>query len=157
MNKHPERARYFQNDYDRNRGNFDPDIEMHDGRGEEHYRKACGNSHAFDQYEEAEERFRRKDQDDRIDHYGKGPKGWTVADDRIHDDACEALFDDWNIDATDVEVEVSAGVLTLKGTVGSRFEKRESGRVVENIRGVCDVKNELFIKQKTAPLRSASI
>lgn len=80
-------------------------------------------------------------------YFGKGPKGWKLADDRIKEMACEALTDSWNVDATDIEVLVKDGVLTLSGTVKTREEKYEAEECVENIAGVTDLHNLLRVQQ----------
>src|SRR6185312_15703444 len=37
-------------------------------------------------------------------HRGKGPKGFEFSDDRVRERVCEALSDDHNIDASNIEV-----------------------------------------------------
>lgn len=78
-------------------------------------------------------------------HYGKGPKGWKRSDDRIHEEVCEALYRSDRVDASHVEVNVENGIVGLRGSVSSRLEKREAERLVENLMGVWDVRNELQI------------
>jgi len=79
--------------------------------------------------------------------FGKGPKGYKRSDDRIKEDVNEALYVHHDIDASDIEVQVSDGVLTLSGTVDSRRTKRLVEDVVERISGVKDVINHLRSKQ----------
>lgn len=80
-------------------------------------------------------------------HFGKGPKGWQRADDRIKEDACEALYKSHEIDASDIEVDVKGGCIFLHGTVESRMVKRLAEEYVEDILGVKDVQNQLTIRQ----------
>lgn len=78
-------------------------------------------------------------------HYGKGPKGYQRSDERIKEDISEALRVHSEIDATEIEIEVSAGVVSLSGTVDSRKTKRMVEDEIELISGVNDVKNDLRI------------
>lgn len=80
-------------------------------------------------------------------HFGKGPKGWQRPDDRIKEDACEALYKSHEIDASDIEVDVKEGCIFLHGTVESRKVKRLAEEYVEDILGVRDVQNQLSIRQ----------
>jgi hypothetical protein len=74
---------------------------------------------------------------------GLGPRNYRRSDDRIREDVCELLTDDDEVDASDVEVNVSDGVVALSGTVGDRGAKRRAERIAESVRGVRDVRNEL--------------
>ena len=55
---------------------------------------------------------------------GKGPKGYLRSDDRIREDAGEALYRAGDLDASDMTVEVKDGEVVLDGTVPDR---RSSG------------------------------
>lgn len=79
-------------------------------------------------------------------HYGKGPKGYKRSDDRIREDVCECIAHQGHIDASDVEVRVEGGVVSLSGTVGQRHHKRVLEQMVERVRGVDDVRNELRLQ-----------
>lgn len=79
----------------------------------------------------------------RGEHFGKGPKNWQRADGRICDDACEALYHNHHLDATNIDVDVKNGELYLRGRVNSRREKKDAEETVEFISGVRDVFNEL--------------
>lgn len=81
-------------------------------------------------------------------HIGKGPKGYRRSDERIRDEACGALFHSSSVDASDVDVTVEKGHVTLSGTVNSRFEKREAEDSIEHLSGVVDVHNHLRLKTK---------
>ncbi len=93
---------------------------------------------------------------ERGSHFGKGPKGWTRSDERIKDEVSEALYRDYHIDASDIEVEVQEGVVTLSGTVENRSAKRAAEECVEYLSGVLDVHNRLRIegKEKKSNIRS---
>ena len=81
------------------------------------------------------------------DRVQKGPKGWLRADDAIREDACEALAYHPYLDASDIEVEVKSGEVTLSGTVKNRPSKRLAETLVETVRGVHDVHNRLTIRK----------
>ncbi len=80
--------------------------------------------------------------------FGKGPKGWKRSDDRIKDDVSEALYRDYHVDASEIEVDVKEGVVTLSGTVESRDAKRSAEECIENLSGVIDVHNRIRIQAK---------
>ena len=84
-------------------------------------------------------------------YWGKGPKGYQRNDERTRDDVCDAIAYQGNIDASDVEVKVESGVVTLSGTVALREEKRALERLVERCRGVHEVRNELRLARWGRP------
>lgn len=79
-------------------------------------------------------------------HRGKGPKGYKRSDDRIREDVSEILMHDDDLDASDIEVEVRDGVVTLSGEVENRFEKRLAEDCAEMAPGVLDVNNRLLMR-----------
>jgi osmotically-inducible protein OsmY len=79
-------------------------------------------------------------------HRGKGPKGYTRADDRILEDVNNRLSDDDDVDASGIEVSVTSGEVTLTGEVGSRQEKRMAEDCVERVAGVTHVQNNLRVR-----------
>jgi hypothetical protein len=79
-------------------------------------------------------------------HRGRGPKGYKRTDERIHEDVCERLTHDRFIDASDVEVSVSNGEVTLSGTVTSRGLKRRAEDLAEMASGVTHVQNNLRVE-----------
>lgn len=80
-------------------------------------------------------------------HRGKGPKGYTRSDDRIREDVNDGLSDDDGVDASDIEVSVQGGEVTLTGEVASRQEKRMAEDCVERVAGVAHVQNNLRARQ----------
>ncbi|MBX3016339.1 MAG: BON domain-containing protein [Bdellovibrionaceae bacterium] len=80
-------------------------------------------------------------------HAGKGPKGWSRSDERIRDQVCDTLEMDAYIDASEIEVEVKEGIVTLSGKVDHRSTKRRAADRIENLPGVRDVDNNLTIDQ----------
>lgn len=79
----------------------------------------------------------------RTSHYGKGPRGYMRSPERIREDACDALTCNARVDATEIDVSVEDGIVTLTGKVDSRKMKKEAERAVEGIPGVEDVVNLL--------------
>ena len=77
---------------------------------------------------------------------GRGPKGYKRSDDRIREDVNEALTRNPDIDASDIEVKVESGEVTLTGTVDSRQNKRLAEDLAEDCSGVHEVHNQLRIK-----------
>ena len=80
-------------------------------------------------------------------HFGKGPKGYKRSDARIEEEVCEALARNHEVDASDIEVSVSEGCVTLSGTTDSKYAKRAAEMAIENLSGVDDVKNEIKVKK----------
>ncbi len=78
-------------------------------------------------------------------HFGKAPKNYVRSDIRIHEDVCEALRDHTYIDASEIEVEVKSGIVTLSGIIESRKIKRLTEDWVESMPGVADVINNLRV------------
>ena len=78
-------------------------------------------------------------------HRGRGPRGYQRSDERIHEDVCERLMEDRFIDASDVEVTVKAGEVTLSGSVTSRGLKRRAEDLAEMASGVTHVQNNLRV------------
>lgn len=77
---------------------------------------------------------------------GKGPRGFQRSDERVRELVCEALTDDDIVDASNVEVTVKSGEVTLAGTVDDREMKRCAEDCVERVPGVRDVHNQLHIR-----------
>ncbi|WP_034386337.1 BON domain-containing protein [Deinococcus sp. YIM 77859] len=78
---------------------------------------------------------------------GRGPKGYQRSDERIREEVNDALEDDHSVDASDIEVQVQNGEVTLTGTVSDRQQKRRAEECAERVRGVKDVHNQLRVQQ----------
>jgi BON domain-containing protein len=99
-------------------------------------------------------RMRRRFQPRRFGHRGHGPRGYVRSDERIREEVNECLTADPYVDATEIEVSVAEGVVTLNGTVENRAEKRLAEDCVDTVPGVRDVNNNLSIRQSArAPRR----
>lgn len=79
--------------------------------------------------------------------FPKGPKGYTRSDERIKEDICDRLSLLFDVDASDVEVGVEGGEVTLTGTVPDRAMKVRIEFIADQIPGVKDVANQLKIKR----------
>lgn len=80
-------------------------------------------------------------------HRGKGPKGYRRSDERIREDVCDYIAETGWVDASDVEVRVQNGEVTLSGTVATRRDKRMLEDLVEEVPGVEDVHNQLRVRR----------
>lgn len=78
-------------------------------------------------------------------YFGRGPKDYTRADDRIREDVCDRLS--WNdeVDATDITVSVERGEVTLEGSVATRHMKRLAADIAEDVPGVLDLHNRVRV------------
>jgi osmotically-inducible protein OsmY len=83
-------------------------------------------------------------------HRGKGPAGYQRSDERIRELVCESLTDDDEIDASQVEVGVTGGEVTLSGTVDDRRTKRACEDCAYTVSGVRDVQNRLRVRDDRA-------
>ena len=79
---------------------------------------------------------------------GVGPRGYRRADERIADDVNDRLTWHGYIDATEIQVDVKDGIVTLTGSVDNRREKRIAEDVAESVSGVLDVNNQLSVRNK---------
>jgi hypothetical protein len=78
-------------------------------------------------------------------HTGKGPKGYKRSDDRVKEEVCDLLERQGDIDASEIEVAIKEGIVTLRGTVPDRSTKRKAEESVSRMYGVTDVMNELRV------------
>ena len=83
----------------------------------------------------------------RRSHAGRGPKGYQRGDDRIREDICETFTRSDELDASDIEIRVEKGDITLTGTVDSREAKRLAEDLAERCSGVKEVHNQLRISR----------
>jgi osmotically-inducible protein OsmY len=78
---------------------------------------------------------------------GRGPQGFQRQDDRIHEDVNDRLTWHGEVDATNIQVTVENGEVTLEGTVDDRRQKRLAEDIAEDVSGVKDIHNRLRIGQ----------
>jgi osmotically-inducible protein OsmY len=101
------------------------------------------------------ERRRRRDKMEGP-YKGKGPKGYVRSDEKIQDEISESLYHDSYVDASDIEIEVKDGEVTLTGTVADRSAKRRAEDQAERITGVHDVTNNIKVKRTITDNRSTN-
>lgn len=80
-----------------------------------------------------------------VSHAGRGPKNYTRSDDRLEDEVNDILTRDHHLDASDIEVSVSDGEVTLTGAVCCRSEKFHAEQLADSITGVKDITNKLRV------------
>jgi hypothetical protein len=83
-------------------------------------------------------------------HRGKGPRGYQRSDDRIREDISDRLSDDDSVDASDIEIRVEKGEVTLTGEVDSKQAKRRAEDIAEEVSGVSNVQNSLRVRRESA-------
>jgi hypothetical protein len=74
---------------------------------------------------------------------GRGPKNYVRSDQRIWEDVNERLTENAYLDATEIEVQVKEGEVTLTGAVEDRRSKRLAEDLAESVAGVKEVHNQL--------------
>lgn len=79
-------------------------------------------------------------------HAGRGPRGYQRSEERMREEINDRLTAHGLIDATDVEVRIQNGEVTLTGFVDSRAAKRAAEDCAEDIQGVREVHNHLRIR-----------
>jgi osmotically-inducible protein OsmY len=74
---------------------------------------------------------------------GKGPRSYKSSDERIREDVCQRLTDHPAVDASEIEVAVRDGEVTLTGTIEDRRMKRIAEAVAAETAGVLHVHNQI--------------
>lgn len=136
MSSENSNQRRYRSDY-----NFSPE----DGRGPEYERQPWQDkSSRQDPYGAFERRgFQERGRYERGRFWGKGPKGYQRSDTRIEEDVNHSLYEDDELDASEITVSVKVGEVTLEGSVETRNDKRRAEDLAESISGVKDVHNRL--------------
>lgn len=137
-----QQDRYNWNERDRNWGNQDRSWGMRDQQWEnQNY-----GDRTWDRRDDETYRWDRDNQQYR----GHGPKGYRRSDDRIKEDINDRLTDDNRVDASNIEVSVENGEVTLTGTVHNREAKRRSEDLAESVSGVTNVENRLRVSRTSS-------
>jgi osmotically-inducible protein OsmY len=76
---------------------------------------------------------------------GQGAQFHRRSDDKIHEEIWELLTNNPDLDASDVELHVESGEVTLTGTVDSRDAKWLTEDLVTSVTGVREVNNRLKV------------
>jgi hypothetical protein len=101
----------------------------------------------WDERERAEQRARGFWGTERVERRGRPPRNYRRSDERIRDEVCELIARQTDVDASEVEIQVASGVVTLVGEVEDRAAKRELEDVAERVFGVADVNNNLRVRK----------
>ena len=89
-------------------------------------------------------------------HFGRGPKGYSRSDERLTEDLNERLTQHPDIDASEIEVNVRNGEVTLTGTVDDRQTKRMIEDLAEEVSGVREVHNQIRVQRGDSRQTSAT-
>jgi hypothetical protein len=89
-------------------------------------------------------------------HSGRGPKGYQRSDERVREDICDRLTEHGHIDASEIEVTVKNGEVTLNGSVENRQMKHMIEDLVDAVGGVKDVQNHLRVAKSEEGSRRES-
>lgn len=76
---------------------------------------------------------------------GKGPRNYARSDERIKEDICDELSDDRECDASNIDIDVTDGKVTLSGSVPERHMKHRAEDIADDCRGVKDVDNRIRV------------
>ncbi|MGA0604020.1 BON domain-containing protein [Caulobacter sp. KR2-114] len=134
--------------YGGGRGDYDsgrPAPDPREGRGEDDGRSfwaMAGDEVASWFGDRGAERRRTAD----ARHAGRGPKSYKRTDGRIHEDVNDRLTEDPYLDATDIDVLVKDGEVTLNGFILDRGDKRRAEDLAERVSGVQHVQNNLRVR-----------
>jgi hypothetical protein len=79
---------------------------------------------------------------------GMGPRNYVRSDERIYEEVCERLTRHGQVDASEIEIEVKDGEITLNGTVNTRREKRMAEDALETVSGMREIHNRLRVHQR---------
>jgi hypothetical protein len=82
---------------------------------------------------------------------GYGPRTYRKSDARLHEDVCEALTADEQLDARNIEVSVADGIVRLVGRAQSNADRRRAEELSARCAGVLDVQNQIKVKADTVP------
>jgi hypothetical protein len=78
---------------------------------------------------------------------GRGPKGYKRSDERVHEDVCDRLSQDDEVDASDISVRVENGEVTLEGSTETRRQKHRAEEIAADVAGVSDVHNNVRVRK----------
>jgi osmotically-inducible protein OsmY len=79
---------------------------------------------------------------------GRGPRGYRRSDARIREDVCDVLTEAADVDASDIDVTVSDGVVTLGGSIADQPARTRTETLVAMIAGVSGVQNRITVRKQ---------
>jgi hypothetical protein len=141
------RHRGERRDHDEHRGEGAGDFLQRAGERISNWFRGDNLMHGSREEDRDEGRYYRSDygRERRPLHRGVGPKGYQRSDERISDEVHQRLTDDPWIDASEIDVEVKSGEVTLTGHVDNREAKHRAERLIEDLSGVRHVQNNLRV------------
>jgi BON domain len=77
--------------------------------------------------------------------YARGPKGYQRSDERLKEDISERLMEAYDIDSSEVTVDVKGAKVFLEGVVPSRHMKHVIEDMVDACPGVQDIENRIRV------------
>jgi osmotically-inducible protein OsmY len=77
-----------------------------------------------------------------------GRRGWRRSDARIREDVCQWMSDEPRLDASEIDVRVEDGDVTLEGRVDHRSARRLAEEIAAAVPGVRDVFNRLTTAER---------
>jgi osmotically-inducible protein OsmY len=80
-------------------------------------------------------------------HTGPRPQLQRRSDDKIYEEIWELLTNNADLDASEIELHVEGGGVTLTGTVDSRDAKWLTEDLVNSVTGVREVNNRLKVSR----------
>jgi hypothetical protein len=86
----------------------------------------------------------------------RGPKGYQRSDERLKEEICERLIARWDIDSSEVSVDVQNGKVMLEGTVPDRRMRHEIENLVDDCYGVLDIENQVRVQRSYGSTTSGS-
>ncbi len=124
---------------------YDRDMPLY-GTGKAGFGTTWGGGGSPDEYEDLHRALTEGPGPRRRNNYaGLGPKRYQRTDERIFEDVCTRLADHPDLDASEMEVHVNQGEVTLTGSVDSRRSRRLAEDIADSVRGVRDIHNQLRV------------
>ncbi|UGB45694.1 BON domain-containing protein [Frateuria edaphi] len=114
------------------------------GRGELGSQYARTDTYGGAGFRQEGKRYWFDEGDQRGQFRGTQPRGYERSDERLRELACERLTDA-DLDASDIEVKVNLGTVTLEGTVRARWMKHAAEDIIDDLGGVKDIQNHLRV------------
>lgn len=127
-------------------------ISGHDHRGDEPARRRLRGGEAYGGSTgraNLPQGHRDRDEAERRSFRGVGPASYRRSDARVLEDVHERLYDDDQLDASDIEVRCEDGVITLEGSVEDRRMKHRAEDLADSVRGVDRIDNRIQVKERS--------
>jgi hypothetical protein len=124
-----------------NRGNYEDPLQPRRFEGRPQYRSNYGPNYG-------QTRPQRR--------YPLGPKGYTRSDERVREDISERLMQAYDVDSSEVTVQVSGGKVSLEGTVPTREMKHAIEDIADSAAGVKEVDNRIRVAGSSISSPSAT-